>query len=65
VIPGKKRCNYEMITINESPRKGWNTAVLFKRAFECVASKGTDTELVQFYDLNFKRCTSCFQNAFI
>jgi len=49
-----------VIAINGSPRKKWNTAMLLEHALEGAASKGAETELVHLYDLDFKGCTSCF-----
>src|SRR5512137_1964379 len=49
-----------VIVINGSPRKKWNTAMLLEHALEGAASKGVETELVHLYDLDFKGCTSCF-----
>ncbi|WP_010259255.1 flavodoxin family protein [Treponema primitia] len=48
------------IAINGSPRKGWNTHILVEEALKGAASKGSETELVNLYDLNFKGCISCF-----
>ena len=49
-----------VIAVNGSPRKKWNTANLLKNALEGAESQGAETELVNLYDLNFKGCTSCF-----
>ena len=49
-----------VIAINGSPRKNWNTAILLKKALEGAASRGANTELIHLYDVNFKGCTSCF-----
>jgi|SRR5208337_2198824 len=49
-----------VLAINGSPRKKWNTATLLQHAIEGAASKGAETELVHLYDLDFKGCTSCF-----
>jgi multimeric flavodoxin WrbA len=49
-----------VIAINGSPRKKWNTAMLLEKALEGAASQGAETELVHLYDLNFTGCTSCF-----
>jgi multimeric flavodoxin WrbA len=49
-----------VIAINGSPRKSWNTADLLTKALEGAASQGAKTELIHLYDLNFKGCTSCF-----
>ena len=49
-----------VIGINGSPRKQWNTATLVAKALEGAAAKGATTELVHLYDLDFKGCKSCF-----
>ncbi|MDR3641948.1 MAG: flavodoxin family protein [Humidesulfovibrio sp.] len=49
-----------VIAINGSSRKKWNTATLLKHALEGAATEGAATELVHLYDLDFKGCTSCF-----
>ncbi|MDR1031408.1 MAG: flavodoxin family protein [Treponema sp.] len=48
------------IGINGSPRKGWNTSILVEEALRGAASRGSETELVNLYDLNFRGCISCF-----
>jgi multimeric flavodoxin WrbA len=49
------------IAINGSPRKGWNTHILVEEALRGAAGRGSETELVNLYDLNFKGCISCFE----
>lgn len=49
-----------VIAINGSPRKNWNTATLLKKALEGANSCGAQTELINLYDLDFKGCISCF-----
>jgi multimeric flavodoxin WrbA len=49
-----------VIGINGSPRKHGNTATLLEHALHGAASEGTDTELVNLYDLVYTGCTSCF-----
>jgi multimeric flavodoxin WrbA len=49
-----------VLAINGSPRKKWNTATLLEHALEGAASAGAETELIHLYDLDFKGCTSCF-----
>ncbi len=49
----------KVIAINGSPRKGWNTDTLLKKALEGAASAGAETEMVQLYDLKFRGCVSC------
>jgi multimeric flavodoxin WrbA len=48
------------IGINGSPRKGWNTSILVEEALRGAASRGSETELINLYDLNFRGCISCF-----
>ena len=43
-----------VIAINGSPRKKWNTATLLENALEGAASQGADTELVHLYDLDYQ-----------
>ncbi|BDV42942.1 flavodoxin family protein [Geotalea uraniireducens] len=49
-----------VIAINGSPRKKWNTATLLDNALEGAVAQGAATELIHLYDLDFKGCTSCF-----
>jgi len=49
-----------VIAINGSPRKKWNTATLLTHALEGAEEAGAATELVNLYDLDYKGCTSCF-----
>lgn len=49
-----------VLAINGSPRKKWNTATLLGKALEGAASLGAETELIHLYDLEYKGCTSCF-----
>jgi multimeric flavodoxin WrbA len=49
-----------VIAVNGSPRKDWNTATMLKSALEGAESVGAQTKLVHLYDLTFKGCTSCF-----
>lgn len=49
-----------VIGINGSPRKQWNTATLVTKTLEGAAAQGASTELVHLYDLDFKGCKSCF-----
>ena len=49
-----------VLAINGSPRKQWNTATLLNKALEGASSKGAETELINLYDLKFVGCTSCF-----
>ena len=50
----------QVIGINGSPRKQWNTATLVTKALEGAAAHGAQTELVHLYDQNFRGCISCF-----
>jgi len=50
----------QVIAINGSPRKKWNTAMMLEKGLEGAASQGAETELIHLYDLDFKGCTSCF-----
>lgn len=50
----------EVIAINGSPRKNWNTAQLLRQALKGAESAGAETELVNLYDLNYRGCISCF-----
>lgn len=49
-----------VLAINGSPRKKWNTAILLEKALEGAAAQGAATELVHLYDLTYKGCISCF-----
>jgi multimeric flavodoxin WrbA len=49
-----------VLAMNGSPRKKWNTATLLEHALEGARSEGAETELVHLYDLDYKGCTSCF-----
>jgi putative NADPH-quinone reductase len=49
-----------VLAINGSPRKKWNTAMMLEKALEGAASKGAKTDIVHLYDLKFTGCTSCF-----
>ena len=48
------------IAINGSPRKGWNTATLLRKALAGAKKKGAETEFVHLYGLAYKGCISCF-----
>lgn len=49
-----------VIAINGSPRKNWNTAQILKSALEGAREAGAETELVNLYDLAYTGCKSCF-----
>jgi multimeric flavodoxin WrbA len=48
-----------IIAINGSARKGWNTHLLLQKALDGARSAGAETELVNLYDLSFKGCVCC------
>jgi len=48
------------IAVNGSARKRWNTATLLQECVKGAESTGSDTQLINLYDLDFKGCTSCF-----
>ena len=49
-----------LIAINGSPRKNWNTAQLLQHAMKGAQDAGASAEMVNLYALNFKGCTSYF-----
>ncbi|MEL7567796.1 MAG: flavodoxin family protein [Dehalobacterium sp.] len=49
-----------IIAVNGSPRKKWNTATLLQKALDGAASVGAQTEMIHLYNLEYKGCTSCF-----
>jgi multimeric flavodoxin WrbA len=49
-----------VIAVNGSPRKTWNTAALLQKALDGAASAGARTELIHLYDLEYRGCISCF-----
>ena len=49
-----------LIAINGSPRKNWNTAQLLQQAMQGAQDAGASAEMINLYSLNFKGCTSCF-----
>lgn len=50
----------KVLGINGSPRKGWNTETLVKKALEGAASSGAETELIQLYAEPIKGCMECY-----
>lgn len=50
-----------ILAVNGSPRKKWNTATMLENALKGAKSKGADTSIVHLYDLKFRGCTSCFE----
>lgn len=49
-----------VIALNGSPRKKWNTATLLQKALDGAASVGAQTEMIHLYDLKYRGCISCF-----
>jgi multimeric flavodoxin WrbA len=49
-----------VVAVNGSPRKGWNTEKLLQKALEGAKEMGAETQLLQLYDNEFKGCISCF-----
>lgn len=49
-----------VIAVNGSPRKKWNTAALLQKALDGAGSAGAQTEMIHLYDLKYRGCTSCF-----
>ncbi len=49
-----------IVAVNGSPRKDFNTGTLLKWAVDGALSMGASAEIVHLYDLNYKGCISCF-----
>ncbi len=49
----------KIIAVNGSPRKNWNTHTLLSKSLEGAESAGSQTEIVNLYDLDYKGCISC------
>ena len=49
-----------VLAVNGSPRKNWNTATLLQKALDGAASQKAETEIFHLYELNYKGCVSCF-----
>ena len=49
-----------VIAVNGSPRKAWNTGTMLQSALEGAESVGAQTKMVHLYDLAYQGCTSCF-----
>ena len=49
-----------VVAINGSPRKGWNTAGILQAALEQAQRQGAATALYHLYDLHYTGCRSCF-----
>ena len=50
----------KVLGINGSPRKGWNTQTLVKKALEGAADAGCETELIDLYTQPLRGCLECF-----
>ncbi len=50
----------EVIILNASPRKNFNTAQLLKEAQRGAEQAGAEVEYINLVDINFKGCMSCF-----
>lgn len=50
----------KILGLNGSPRKGWNTETLVKKALEGAASVGVETELIELYAEPIKGCYECY-----
>jgi multimeric flavodoxin WrbA len=50
----------QVIAVNGSPRKKWNTATLLEQALEGAVTQGAETESFHLYDIQFQGCISCF-----
>ena len=49
-----------IVILNGSPRKNFNTAKMLKEAQKGAKSVGANVEFFNLYDYNFKGCMSCF-----
>ncbi len=49
-----------VIGLNGSPRKNWNSAQMLEHALQGAVSAGAQTELIHLIDLSFTGCRSCF-----
>ena len=49
-----------VVGLNGSPRKNWNSAQMLEHAMKGAAAAGADTELIHLIDLSFTGCRSCF-----
>ena len=49
----------KVIAINGSARKGGNTAILIKYAFEALEQEGVETELIELAGETIKPCKAC------
>jgi len=50
------------MAVNGSPRKNWNTYTLLEKCLDGARGMGmgTETELINLYDINYRGCISCF-----
>jgi multimeric flavodoxin WrbA len=48
-----------IIAVNGSARKNWNTHILLNKALEGAESAGAKTEIINLYDLDYKGCIGC------
>ena len=48
-----------IIAVNGSARKGWNTHTLLQKALNGAAAKGAQTEMINLYDLAYRGCIGC------
>jgi len=49
-----------ILAVNGSPRKKWNTATLLEHALKGAERTGASAELAHLYDFAYTGCTSCF-----
>jgi len=49
----------KVVGINGSPRKGGNTEILIKKAFDILEEKGISTELINLGELKIEPCDAC------
>jgi multimeric flavodoxin WrbA len=49
----------KILGFNGSPRSGWNTSLLVKKALEGAASQGASTEYFDLGSIKFDGCQSC------
>ena len=50
----------EVIILNASPRKNWNTYKMCESFANGVNKAGGQAKIINLYDINFKGCRSCF-----
>lgn len=51
----------DVVVVNGSPRKKWNTATMLQHFMEGAEAAGARCRLVHLYDYTFKGCISCFE----